>query len=147
MKQQKNNKGYLGNPNLKKSGDHVEFSQHDIDEYAKCMIDPIYFITNYIKIVTLDNGEQPFNLFEYQKKFITSIHENRMSLGLFPRQHGKCLTNNTKVKIKQKSSGIIYSLSLGEFYEWQKFKQFGKPEDLLQMRGEFHTIVQKQNSM
>lgn len=88
MKNQ-NKKGYLGNPNLKKAGDIVQVNQHEIEEYAKCMIDPIYFIMNYIKIVTLDNGEQPFILFEYQKKFINSIHENRMSLGLFPRQHGK----------------------------------------------------------
>lgn len=85
----KKSKGYLGNPNIKKSGEIVDFSQKEIDEYAKCMLDPIYFIINYIKITTLDYGIQPFHLFEYQKKFIKCLHENRKVIGLWPRQHGK----------------------------------------------------------
>ena len=82
-------KGYLGNPNIKRAGEVIEMTQHEVDEYARCMIDPIYFITNYIKITTLDYGIQPFILFDYQVKFINCLHENRKVIGLFPRQHGK----------------------------------------------------------
>ncbi len=82
-------KGYLGNPNIKRAGEVIEYSQDEIDEYARCMLDPIYFITKYIKITTLDYGIQPFILFDYQTKFIKCLHENRKVIGLFPRQHGK----------------------------------------------------------
>ena len=47
---------YLGNPNLKKTNVSVEFTKEQIQEYQKCMDDPIYFIENYMKIVSLDEG-------------------------------------------------------------------------------------------
>lgn len=89
IKRERKIKGYLGNPNIKKAGEVIEMSQMEVDEYAKCLIDPIYFIMNYIKITTLDYGIQPFIMYEYQKKFIKELHENRKVIGLFPRQHGK----------------------------------------------------------
>ena len=57
-----NNNSYLGNPNLKKTNTSVNFTQEQVSEYAKCMNDPIYFMKNYIKIVTLDKGLINFNL-------------------------------------------------------------------------------------
>ena len=41
---------YLGNPNLKKANVPVEFTKEQIQEYQKCMGDPIYFIQTYMKI-------------------------------------------------------------------------------------------------
>lgn len=117
LKKQQESKGYLGNPSLKKAGEIIDYSQEEIDEYAKCMVDPIYFIMNYIKIVTLDDGEQPFNLFEYQKKFINSLHDNRMTIGLFPRQHGKCYLSDTKYNIRNKKTGEVLTVDAGEFHQ------------------------------
>ena len=45
---------YLGNPNLKKANVPVEFTKEQIQEYQKCMDDPVYFIQEYMKIVSLD---------------------------------------------------------------------------------------------
>ena len=45
---------YLGNPNLKKVGTEIQFTQEQIEEYLKCKDDPIYFTRNYIKIISLD---------------------------------------------------------------------------------------------
>ena len=42
---------YLGNPNLKKVGTEIEFTQDQIQEYLKCKADPVYFSMNYIKII------------------------------------------------------------------------------------------------
>ena len=50
---------YLGNPNLKKANVTVEFTKEQIQEYQKCMDDPIYFIENYMQIVSLDEGLVP----------------------------------------------------------------------------------------
>lgn len=82
-------RGYLGNQNLKEANEVTEFTKDNVAEYAKCMKDPIYFITKYVKIISLDHGLIPFKLFEYQIKFINEIHNNRRVIGLFPRQHGK----------------------------------------------------------
>ena len=35
---------YLGNPNLKKANDAQEWTQAEVEEYTKCMKDPLYFI-------------------------------------------------------------------------------------------------------
>lgn len=83
---------YLSNPNLKSIGVPVEYTNDQLDEYIKCKTDPIYFIKNYVKIISLDKGLIPFELFPYQERFIMAIHENRRVLGMFPRQHGKTTT-------------------------------------------------------
>lgn len=130
----KNKTGYLGNQNLKPADEQLEYTTDNVLEYARCMNDPVYFIKNYIKIISLDEGLIPFRLFDYQTRFIESLHNNRRVLGLFPRQMGKCCFFTTLLKIKQKSTGNIVNISIGDFYTWQKFKQLGQPEDLLLLK-------------
>ena len=60
------NDAYLGNPNLKKVNTPVEFTKENIIEYKKCEEDPIYFMENYMKIVSLDEGLVPFKMFDFQ---------------------------------------------------------------------------------
>ena len=50
---------YLSNPNLKKIGVDIEFTQDQIQEYIKCAQDPIYFVKNYVKFVHVDKGLIP----------------------------------------------------------------------------------------
>ena len=38
---------YLGNPNLKRANVAQQWTKEEIEEYAKCMKDPIYFIKTY----------------------------------------------------------------------------------------------------
>ena len=61
-------KSYLGNALLKASNVKINFSREEIEEYLKCINDPVYFIETYCKIVTLDHGLQSFKLYECQKK-------------------------------------------------------------------------------
>ena len=61
-------KGYLGNPNLKPEGKSIQFTQDQVKEYLKCANDPSYFITKYIKVVSLDKGLVDFNMYDYQEK-------------------------------------------------------------------------------
>ena len=83
---------YLGNPNLKKANTPIEFTEENIREYLKCKEDPVYFAKNYIKIVTLDHGLQPFDLYDFQEKLINNFHENRFNICKMPRQTGKSTT-------------------------------------------------------
>ena len=47
----KQDEHYLGNPLLKKANQPIEWTEEQVLEYQKCMSDPNYFISNYIKIV------------------------------------------------------------------------------------------------
>tara|TARA_R110000851_G_scaffold10253_6_gene37172 strand:- start:602 stop:2245 length:1644 start_codon:yes stop_codon:yes gene_type:complete len=83
---------YLGNPLLKKSNVPVNWEKDQILEYQKCMEDPIYFIKNYIKIVSLDHGLVPFELYDFQEKIVDTIHNDRFTICKMPRQSGKSTT-------------------------------------------------------
>jgi len=83
---------YLGNPNLKKVNTPVEFTKNEILEYQKCAKDPIYFMTKYIRIVSLDEGLVPFKMYDFQKHIVRTIHDNRFTICKLPRQSGKSTT-------------------------------------------------------
>ena len=61
-------------------------------EWLKCKHDELYFIEKYVKILTLDHGEQPFKLWDYQKELIKSFEDNRFVLSVQSRQSGKTQT-------------------------------------------------------
>ena len=83
---------YLGNPNLKKVNVKQEYTKEQIVEIQKCMKDPIYFIKNYIQIVSLDKGLVPFELYDFQEKLVDTFHNNRFTICKMPRQSGKSTT-------------------------------------------------------
>jgi len=83
---------YLGNPNLKKANTPINFTEEQILEFIKCREDPVYFAKNYIKIVTLDHGLQPFKLYPFQQKLLENFHGNRFNICKMPRQTGKSTT-------------------------------------------------------
>tara|TARA_R100000808_G_scaffold24973_1_gene60037 strand:- start:2704 stop:4371 length:1668 start_codon:yes stop_codon:yes gene_type:complete len=80
---------YLGNPNLKKTNTPVEFTKENIIEYRKCAEDPLYFIKNYVQIVSLDHGLVPFEMYSFQEGMVSTMHDNRFSIFKLPRQSGK----------------------------------------------------------
>jgi hypothetical protein len=83
---------YLGNPNLKKANTQIEFTEENIIEFLKCKEDPVYFARNYVKIVSLDRGLVPFNMYPFQEKLIQNFHDNRFNICKMPRQTGKSTT-------------------------------------------------------
>jgi len=84
---------YMKNPNLKKIGVAISYTEEQILEIQKCSEDPVYFIDNYAYIVTLDHGIQQFKLYDCQKKKIKTIHENRRVIIMESRQAGKTTTS------------------------------------------------------
>jgi len=83
---------YLGNPLLKKANTPIEFSEEQIIEFIKCKEDPVYFAQKYIKIVNVDRGLIPFEMYDFQKKLIRNFHQNRFNICKMPRQSGKSTT-------------------------------------------------------
>ena len=86
-------KYYNSNSNLKAAGQAISFTQEQLEEYVKCAEDPIYFISNYCMIVTLDHGLQKFSLYPCQVNKINVIHRNRMVILMEGRQQGKTTTS------------------------------------------------------
>lgn len=84
--------GYLGNPNLKKIAEEIEWSPDLLQEYLKCAKDPIYFSKEYIKIVHVDRGLVPFEMYPYQENITAKITDNRRVAVLTARQSGKTTT-------------------------------------------------------
>ena len=84
---------YLGNPNLKKANTEIQFTEENVKEFLKCKDDPVYFARKYIKIVNVDEGLVPFNMWPFQEKLIKNFHKNRFNICMMPRQTGKSTTS------------------------------------------------------
>jgi hypothetical protein len=80
---------YLGNPNLIKANVKQEFTPEQIEEIIKCSENPVYFIRTYIRIVSLDKGLIPFDMYDFQEEMVDKFHENRFNIAKLPRQSGK----------------------------------------------------------
>ena len=83
---------YNGNKLLRSSGISVDFTAHQVQEWIKCRDDPIYFVSNYVKIVTLDYGLQPMNPYEFQKEIILKALTCKNVIVKTSRQNGKSTT-------------------------------------------------------
>ena len=83
---------YLGNPLLKKSDVQHNFTKKEIEEYIKCRDDIIYFLETHVKIVHVDEGLIPFDLYPFQKDLIKTISDNRNVIVKTGRQVGKSTT-------------------------------------------------------
>ena len=83
------NEVYLGNPNLKKANVPNEWTEAQIAEFLKCSEDPVYFIKTYVKIVSLDKGLVPFDMYDFQTEMVHKFHDNRFNIAKLPRQSGK----------------------------------------------------------
>ena len=83
---------YLGNSNLKAAGVNINFSEKQVEEYVRCAADPVYFIKNYVKIISLDKGTVPFSMYDFQEEMVELCHKNRFVISKMPRQSGKSTT-------------------------------------------------------
>jgi len=87
------NDTYLGNPNVKRDGIVTQWTNDEVREYARCMKDPSYFATTYCKIISLDEGLVPFELYPYQEKMFEAFDANRFNIVLACRQSGKSISS------------------------------------------------------
>lgn len=69
-----------------------EYSTLQKLEYIKCMKDIIYFAQKYVKIVSIDDGVIPFNLYDFQKDLVRKMKGHRHVIALQARQTGKTQT-------------------------------------------------------
>lgn len=102
----------------KEAGQQIEYTEEQIVELAKCANDFFHFV-KYVTIAT-DKPTNPdfrVDLRDYQVEMAKMILDNRFSVILSSRQSGKCFQQNTEISIRNKNTGIIEKISVGDFYE------------------------------
>ena len=82
---------YLGNPNVRGADVEHPWTKEELKEYKKCLDDPKYFAKKYCKVIHLDKGLIPFDLYPYQEKMFDSFTEHRFNIVLACRQSGKSI--------------------------------------------------------
>lgn len=118
-----NSKGYNGNILLKRSNQNIEWTPDLVQEWVKCSEDPLYFLSNYMKIITLNEGLQTFKPYPYQQNMIKSFVDNRYTIVTTARQAGKCQKLNTPIRVKNKHTGEVLETTIGEFHEKQRMSK------------------------
>ncbi len=65
--------------------------EQELERY-KCALDPIYFSKTYLRIISLDDGIVPFDMYPYQEDLVRMFAKNRFCIGCLSRQLGKTTT-------------------------------------------------------
>lgn len=86
-----NLKTHRDNEQIKGHNVQFEWEEWQLEEYIKCANDPKYFARTYIKIINLDDGLVPFDLYPYQEKMYDTVQKERFSITLAARQAGKSI--------------------------------------------------------
>ena len=86
-------KSYNGNRQVKADNVVQEWTEQQVKEYAKCMRDASYFARTYCKVISLDRGLVPFDLYPYQEEMFSHFQNNRFSIVLACRQSGKSISS------------------------------------------------------
>lgn len=81
-------------------------TEQELDDYIKCMEDPVYFATKcYLK--NPEGGLSPVTLRDYQVDYLRHLQKNPFSIFLSCRQSGKCFSMLSTIKIKLKNNSQI----------------------------------------
>lgn len=112
---------FRGNVNLKPP-DAVEFMSPDeyrlfASEIVRCKKDINHYAENYFNIITQDKGKQIIKLFDRQKQLLKSFMDNDRVVVLSSRQTSKCVAGDTMVKLRNKKTGEIKEMPIGEFHQ------------------------------
>ena len=86
---QKNQFAFKGNDNISKKGAEYTYTHEQLLEVEKCIKSPAYFAETYFRIVTLDDGLQNIQLYDFQREIVDCYDENRKMLLATSRQVGK----------------------------------------------------------
>ena len=82
---------YLGNPNVRGADVEHPWTKEELVEYKKCLDSPQYFAKKYCKVIHLDKGLIPFDLYPYQEKMFDNFEAHRFNIVLACRQSGKSI--------------------------------------------------------
>ena len=110
---------YRGDKKLPKENAQFNFTPAMVKELKKCRDNIVHFAENHFTIVNLDRGKETIELYPAQKRVLKSLQNDRFVVLLSSRQAGKCLKDDTIVRIRDKKTLESKNITVGEFYkEW-----------------------------
>ena len=80
---------------VRRTGCVFGWTQHELEEYAKCKMDIHYFANTYCKIKSEDGQVKQMKLRDYQYKVLDMYNKNRFTINMSSRQTGKTITAAT----------------------------------------------------
>jgi hypothetical protein len=86
------NSAYLGNSNLKRKDTQISWTPEMVQEFIECAQDICLFAKKHIKIVHVDHGLIPIDLYDYQREIILKSTVSRNVIVNTSRQAGKTTT-------------------------------------------------------
>lgn len=91
MNEKNSKQFYLGNKNLPTINAEFDYASNPqwIADIQKCRKNILYFAENFFYIVNLDRGKEQIKLYNYQRKILRSLRDNRFCILLASRQIGK----------------------------------------------------------
>ena len=107
---------------LRPNSEH-EYTPEEVKELQLSSKKCRHFI-KYIKIINPDAGEVTFEPYEYQFELLEKFQRHRYNVALCSRQSGKCLQEDSIITIKNKSSGEIQNITIGEFFKNKRLKSY-----------------------
>lgn len=124
---------YQGNQNLRSANEKIVYTPEMKKEFIRCYSDIIHFGEEYCHIITIDEGKVKIKFWDFQKRMIKAMYDppeyrnaegqlekKKFLIVLSPRQVGKCVYKNEKIKIRNKKTGEIKEISNGEFHDMIK---------------------------
>lgn len=105
------------NDYIKKAHIKYCYTDQEIKELHKCSEDPIYFCENYVYVQTTKEGRKLFKLYDFQKRFINQLMNYKYNIALMSRQMGKCVTGDTRIKVRNSKTGQIFETTIENFHE------------------------------
>ena len=105
---------------VKRPKEETPLTDKEAEEVIKCADSFKYFLRNYAYIQNPSKGAVLFNYRDYQERVMDAISNNQFVIGLLPRQSGKCLSFSSRVNIRNKKTGEILEIPIGEFYNMVK---------------------------
>lgn len=73
------------------------YNSEQLEQLARCVDDPIYFIENFVKVQHPTKGLVPLKLYPFQKDMVLAFAKNRFVIGTLARQMGKALALDTPI--------------------------------------------------
>ena len=107
---------FKGNRELKPTHVRLPLNQYHIDEIRKCSEDLKYFIFNYCKVLTKNGWATP-ELRDYQEEYLINMLISNKIVLHAPRQSGKCTYYLVRINIRNKKTGEIEEISIGDFHK------------------------------
>ena len=118
---------YRGDKGLPTADSRYEWTPEMILALQRCQTDIKYFAENFFTIVDLSDGRRKhIPLRKYQTKVLESMMNEKRLLLLTCRQSGKCVYNDSKVRVKFKPFGLSFNIKVGTFFKLMKIKNWFK---------------------